>query len=281
MSPPKILLVANTDWYLYNFRLSLARFLRSQEFDIVLISPPGPYVVSLQQAGFRWIEWKVGRQTLAPWAEAAALLQLARLYRREAPVLVHHHTIKPVLYGSLAARLAHVPAVVNSITGRGYVYVGEDRRARLLRRLIGPFYRLAFSLPNCPVIFANVVDRQYFIRHGLLQAEQARLIEGVGVDTERFFPMPEPGGDPVIIFPARMLWNKGAGVLVEAARQLHVSSASSQSKVRVALVGIPDPGNPDSIDEATLRGWEAEGAIEWWGWQDDMSAVYSRCHIVT
>lgn len=280
MIPPKILLVANTDWYLYNFRLSLARFLRSREYDILLISPPGPYVVSLQQAGFRWIEWKVGRQTLAPWAEAAALLHLARLYRREAPALVHHHTIKPVLYGSLAARLAHVPAVVNSITGRGYVYVGEDRKARLLRRLVGPFYRLAFSYPNCAVIFENDVDRQYFIGQGLLQAGQTCLIEGVGVDAERFFPTPEPEGDPVIIFPARMLWNKGAGVLMEAARQMQGGSTPGKPKVRVALVGVPDPGNPDSIDEATLRSWEAEGAIEWWGWQDDMNAVYTRCHIV-
>jgi glycosyltransferase involved in cell wall biosynthesis len=277
----KIILVANTDWYLYNFRLALARFLRNKGFDVVLISPAGRYAPLLQQAGFCWIEWKVGRQTLAPWAECASLLKLARLYQQEKPVLVHQHTIKPVLYGSLAARLAHVQVVINSITGRGYVFVADDRKARLLRRFVGPFYRLAFATPNCAVIFENDVDRQYFVRQGLLRAGQARLIEGVGVDTEQFVPTTEPEGAPVIVLPARMLWDKGVGVLVEAARLLRSSEPSQSDRVRVALVGVPDPGNPASIDEATLRKWEAEGVAEWWGWQEDMSMVYSRCHIVT
>jgi len=78
-----------------------------------------------------------------------------------------------------------------------------------------------------------------------------------------------------------MLWDKGVGVLVDAARLLNESKASAQGKVRVALVGVPDPGNPASIDEATLRGWVAEGVVEWWGWQEDMSTVYARGHIVT
>ena len=281
MIPQKVILVANTDWYLYNFRLALARFLRDQGFEVVLISPSGRYASLLQQAGFRWIEWRVGRQTLTPWAEFTALLQLARLYRQEKPALVHQHTIKPVLYGSLAARLARVPAVVNSITGRGYVFVAEDRKARLLRRVVGPLYRLAFANPHCAVIFENDVDRQYFVRQRLLHAVRARLIEGVGVDIERFTPMPEPAGAPVIVLPARMLWDKGVGVLVDAARLLNEGETPVCGKARVALVGVPDPGNPASIDEATLRGWEAEGVVEWWGWQEDMSTVYPRCHIVT
>jgi len=281
MIPLKVILVANTDWYLYNFRLALARFLRGQGFEVLLLSPSGRYTSLLQQAGFRWIEWRVGRQTLAPWAEFSALLQLARLYRQEKPTLVHQHTIKPVLYGSLAARLAHVPAVVNSITGRGYVFVAEDRKARLLRRVVGPLYRLAFATPHCAVIFENNVDCQYFIRQGLLQAERARLIEGVGVDTERFAPAPEPDGAPVVMLTARMLWDKGVGVLVEAARLLNKSEPPAKGKVRVVLVGNPDPGNPASINEAILRGWEAEGVVEWWGWQEDMSTVYPRGHIVT
>jgi glycosyltransferase involved in cell wall biosynthesis len=277
----KIGLVANTDWYLYNFRLSLARFLRGQGYEVVLISPPGPYALLLQQAGFHWVAWKVGRQTLAPWVEFSALLRLTRLYRREKLTLVHHHTIKPVLYGSMAARLARLPAVVNSITGRGYVFVGNNFKARALRQLIRPMYRLALNLPKCAVIFENDGDRQYFIQEGLLHAGRAWLIEGVGVDIERFAPTPEPEGAPVIVLPARMLWDKGVGVLVEAARRLHDDSSPHASGVRVALVGVPDPGNPGSIDEATLRRWESEGIVEWWGWQEDMGKVYSRCHIVT
>ena len=276
MITPKIILVANTDWYLYNFRLALARFLRSQGFEVVLISPSGRYAPLLQQAGFRWIEWKVGRQTLAPWVELFALLQLARLYRKERPALVHQHTIKPVLYGSLAARLTHVPAVVNSITGRGYVFVGDDRKARLLRGLVRPLYRMAFASPHNKAIFENDEDRQYFIREKLLPSQRAWVVEGVGVDAEHFTPAPEPAGPPIILLPARMLWDKGVGILVEASRLLR-----SEVPARVVLVGVPDPGNPASIREDILRGWEAEGLVEWWGWHEDMRAVYQSCHIVT
>jgi UDP-N-acetylglucosamine:LPS N-acetylglucosamine transferase len=101
----KVLLVANTDWYLFNFRLSLAKFLREKDIEIVLVSPYGRFVLALQEAGFRWVEWDVGRQTLAPWTEIQALFKLGRIFRREKPDLVHNFTVKPVLYGSIAARL--------------------------------------------------------------------------------------------------------------------------------------------------------------------------------
>ena len=117
----KAILVANTEWYLYNFRLALARFLRDQGYEIVLVSPPGKFASLLGEAGFRWLEWRLGRQTLAPWKEVDSILQILSIYRRERPDLVHHFTIKPVLYGSLAARLSHATAIVNSITGLGYV----------------------------------------------------------------------------------------------------------------------------------------------------------------
>lgn len=272
----KILLASNTDWYLYNFRLSLARSLREQGFEVALVSPPGRFASRLEQAGFRWIEWKLGRKTLAPWKEMASLAGLVHLYRQERPDLVHHHTIKPVLYGSVAARMAGIPAVVNSITGRGYVFMRDDRPARLLRWLLRPVYFAALSPRNCGVIFENAADRQYFLDAGLVYAERTWLIQGVGVDPESFAPLPEPEGAPVILLAARMLWDKGVGILVEAARQL-----KSRAAARVVLVGEPDPGNPASIDTLTLQRWVEEGVIEWWGWQEDMHTAYARCHIVT
>jgi hypothetical protein len=88
----KVLLVANTDWYLYNYRLTLARYLRGQGFEIMLCSPQGRYAPAFAEQGFRWIPWKLGRKTLAPWGELGSLLQLLRIYRKEGPGLVHHHT---------------------------------------------------------------------------------------------------------------------------------------------------------------------------------------------
>ena len=273
---PKVILAANTDWYLFNFRLSLARYLREQGLEVVLVSPPGRFTEHLHSSGFRWLPWQVGRQTLAPWTEARAFLALQRIYRQEKPQIVHHFTVKPVLYGSLAARWLHIPAVINSITGLGYVFVSQEGKARLLRVLVTAAYRTAFKHPNQAAIFENEADRQVFTRLGLLPEERTQLIEGVGVDAERFTPAPEPEGTPLVVLSARMLWDKGVGTLVEAARLLQ-----PRLPVRVALVGEPDPGNPANIDESRLRAWSDEGLVEWWGWQTDMPGVYARSTLVT
>ena len=272
----KVILAANTDWYLYNFRLSLANFLKQHSLEVVLVSPPGKYAELLDASGFRWIPWQLGRQTLAPWTEARAFWDLLRIYRKERPHIVHHFTVKPVLYGSLAARLLRIPAVINSITGLGYVFLSQDKKANLLRLPVRAAYRQACKHPNSLAIFENANDRQVFIDHKLIALERTRLIEGVGVDTDRFYPAPEPEGTPVVVFPSRMLWDKGVGTLVEAARILR-----TRIPVRVALVGEPDPGNPATITEAQLQSWVEEALVEWWRWQEDMPAVFGKCTVVT
>ncbi len=269
----KILLVANTDWFLYRYRLSLARYLRRRGFDVALVSPGGNYAPLITAEGFHWLEWPVDRQTSRLPGELAAVLSLWRSFRRERPALVPLHTVKPVLYGSLAARLAGVRGVVRSITGRGYVFLSEDRRARRLRSIVSLLYRL---LPGGATIFENDADRRFFLDRKLVRPSAAHLIEGVGVDTSYYHPLPEPDGTPVVLLASRLLWDKGVGALVEAARLLH-----SRLEVRVALAGEPDEGNPASIPAETLRGWQAEGAVEWWGWQEDMRAAYAACCLVT
>lgn len=272
----KLLLVANTDWYLYRFRLALARFLRGQGLEVVLVSPRGSFAPLIQAAGFRWVEWEVGRQSVNPFGELRALLSLMRIFRREKPALVHLHTIKPVLYGSLAARLTRVPAVVRSITGRGYVFLGQDTQARLLRPLVKGLYRFLLYSGAGAAIFENETDRQYFLDRKLVRPGAAYLIEGVGVDVEYYHLLPEPPGKPVILLAARLLWDKGVGTLVEAARLLH-----DRMDVRVVLVGEPDEGNPARIEVQTLNRWVEEGCVEWWGWQGEMRSVYAACTVVT
>lgn len=273
----RVLLCANTDWYLYNFRLALARFLRQQGLEVILVSPSGAYTAALEADGFQWIHWEVGRKSALPWQELSSLLRLAEIYRQVQPDLVHHHTIKPVLYGSIAARLVGVPRIINSITGRGYIFLGEGRRAQILRLVVSPVYWLALKPSHNTVIFENRVDRDYFIQHRLVAKAQTRLIEGVGVDPERYQPFKEPPGRPVVVLASRMLWDKGVGVFVEAARMLK----AGHPETRFVLTGIPDPGNPSSIPEEVLQDWHHTGIVEWWGWQANMPAVYQQCHIVT
>ncbi|MDD5467925.1 MAG: glycosyltransferase family 4 protein [Anaerolineales bacterium] len=272
----KVILAANTDWYLYNFRLSLARYLQEAGYEAVLVSPAGKYSPEFPKYGLRWVEWVVGRQTMSPWEEVPSFIQLARIYRQEKADLIHHHTIKSVLYGSLTARGLREENVVNSITGRGYVFLGRGARVRLLRNFVKNFYRKALNHPNFAAIFENDADRQYFIDQRFIAPQRTWLIPGVGVDPQRFQPFPEPEGAPVIFLVGRLLWDKGVGVLVEAARILQARKRS----FRVALVGEPDPGNPSSIETNILQAWVKEGIVEWWGWRPDMSTVYPQCHIV-
>ncbi len=271
----KIILVANTDWYLYNFRRSLAEFLRANDNEVILASPHGPFVENIRQAGFRWLEWPVSRKSVGP-GELLAIHRLANLYRQEHPGLVHHFTVKPVLYGSIAARLAEVPRVVNAVTGLGYVFLQNTLKARLIRRVVLMLYRLAFQSSRQAIIFENRYDRQFFEKLRLISPGSSALIEGVGVDTDLFMPSPEPDGVPLAVLPARMLWDKGVGIAAEAARQIK----KENFPLRVALVGPTDPGNPTNIPESTLQAWVEEGIVEWWGFQKDMKAVYRKANIV-
>lgn len=272
----KILLVSNTDWYLYNFRLPLARFLRENGYEVALVSPSGPYSQRLRESGFAWIPWEVGRQSVNPLGELGAIARLTRIYRQEKPDLVHHSTIKPVLYGTLAARLVGVRRILNAITGRGYVFLNDSLKARLLQPPILLLYRLAFSSARVFTIFENDVDRAYFLQKRLARAACTGLIPGVGVDVQRFRPSPEPAGPPVVLYAGRMLWDKGLGVLIEAARLLR----SRGLAFRLVLAGEPDPGNPATLDRAQIEEWAAAGEVEWWGFRADMETVLEQSHLV-
>jgi glycosyltransferase involved in cell wall biosynthesis len=275
-SPAKLLLVANTDWYLYNFRLQLARAACAAGYSVLLVSPPGPYVAELRRLGFEWREWNFDRRSALPWSEWQTLSGLNLILAEEKPELVHFFTIKPVLYGSLLAKWHRNLAVVNSITGLGYLFLQRGIWFRFLQAVIWQLYRLAFSSSRLRVIFENADDLQLFIRQGALKPGQACVIRGVGVDTDYFVPAPHDDDPALIVLPARMLWDKGVGTLVEAAHKMRLAGC----KARVALVGDVDDGNPASISALQLQNWVNEGVVEWWGFQQDMRSVYQQARIV-
>lgn len=272
---PKILLTANTDWYLYNFRISLAEFLRSMGMEVIFVCPSGKFIEEVEARGFRWIQWEVGRQSLNPIKEIISFLNLLKVYRRERPDIIHHHTIKCVLYGSVAGHISGVKAIINSITGLGYIFSSTDLAAITIRPFVKLFYRWILRQPNIKVIFENNTDLEFFIDQKLATREQVTLITGVGVDTGKFSPTPEPDLPVVILMPSRMLWDKGVGIFVDAVRILH-----KNHNVRAVLAGEPDAGNPSNIEPVILEKWQSEGLVEWWGWQADMPQTYSQCHIV-
>jgi glycosyltransferase involved in cell wall biosynthesis len=270
----KVILFANTDWYLYNFRRDLAQALRKRGNEVVLLSPGGDYAARLQALGFQWIEFPLSRRGMNPMAELSSLTRLVRLFGREKPDLVQNFTIKCVLYGTLAARLTGIKAVVNSITGLGYVFLPGGPLKQIMRFFVVTWYRLV--LRRSQVIFENEDDLQTFLHYSFIRPADGHLIPGVGVDMQRFSPTPFPAGQPVVLLAARLLWDKGIGEFVETARQLRRAGVQA----RFALAGRTDPGNPASIPEAQIQKWADEGLVEWWGWIEDMAAMLGKASIV-
>ena len=269
----KVILFANTDWYLYNFRRDLAMALRKRGDEVVLLSPKGEYAGRLIEMGFRWVDFPLSRRGMNPLGELESVYNLHQFYRKEKPALVHHFTVKCVLYGSLAAHLAGVTAIVNSITGLGYLFLPGGLLKNMLRVFIRAWYRLAMR--GTQVIFENAEDQAVFLQNEFIHSENGHLIPGVGVDTHRFVPTPEPEGKPVVLLAARLLWDKGVGEFVEAARRLR----SEGIQARFALAGRTDSGNPASIPGAQIEAWHDEGVIEWWGWSEDMAAILANVNI--
>lgn len=276
----KVILFANTDWYLYNFRRSLALALQASGYDVLLLSPPGEYVPRLRALGLRWQPLQMDRRSINPLRELALLLRLAKVFRRERPDLVHSFTIKCAVYGSLVARLMRVRARINAVAGLGYVFSSNDRKARLLRPIVRALLRLALGGKRARVILQNPDDVALFENSPLINNENVRLIPGSGVDCSRFSPRSSP--DPVtleslrVLLATRLLWEKGVAEYAQAARTLRAEGRM----VRFLLAGNPDPGNPAAVPEATVRAWEVEGVIERLGHVDDMATLYASVDIV-
>jgi len=276
--PTKVVLFANTAWYLYNFRLSLARALVATGHEVLLISPPGEYGLRLRALGFRWIPISMVRRSLNPLVEIALIWRLVRLFRREAPALVHGFTIKCAVYGALAARLAGVAARISSVTGLGYVFTSDEPRARLLRVPLKWILRFALGGSGGRLIVQNTSDLQFFVEGGLASRERTILIPGSGVDCSRFHPTTSdrrPGGLRVLL-ASRLLWDKGIGEYAQAAKAL----TAAGSDIEFILAGEPDPGNPASIAPHVLKAWSSSGALTCLGHVEDMVGLYADVDVV-
>jgi len=277
--PLKVLLFANTEWYLFNFRLALAKAARAQGAEVVLVTPPGPYGEKLRAAGFRWVPVPMVRRSLNPMREAFVLWALWRLYRREKPDIAHHFTIKCVVYGGLAAKGAGTRGVVSAVTGMGYVFSSKGLLARILHPLVRWSLRLAMSGRKSRLIVQNPDDLRAVLA-GLMDASQVRLIAGSGVDTQRYQPRADAlcasGRTASIVFAARLLWDKGLAEFVRAAQALRAEGLN----IQFLVAGEPDAGNPASVPEEQLTAWREEGNVTLLGHVQDMPALMAKADVV-
>lgn len=277
----KLLYVVNIPRFFVTHRMPLALAARAAGYDVHVATATENTPADIQtikEAGFPFHPLPLSQHGTKLLSEVGTLRALYRLYRSLQPDIVHHVTIKPVIYGGIAARAAGVPAVVNMLTGLGYVFVDPGRKAALIRALAKPAYRVALAGDQTRLIFQNPDDRDTFVQHRLIDRARTVVIAGSGVDVSEFTPQPQPSGTPLVLFAGRLLWQKGIGAFVEAARALRGRAGSAPA--RFVIVGYPEPSSPYAVPPDTLDDWAAEGVIEWWGKRTDMPNIFAQSSIV-
>lgn len=235
----------------------------------------GDSVPRIQSYGLTHHVVPMTRSGKNPLTELRTMLALYGLFRRVRPDVVHLVTIKPVLYGGVAARLARVPGMVSAISGLGFVFVARGARAAFVRAIVTVLYRVALGHPNSRIVFQNQSDRDVLRGLGAVRDRQVVMIRGSGVDLSEFAVTPEPAPPVVALMVARLLRDKGVMEYVEAARLLRQQNV----EVRMLLAGGVDPGNPASVTEADVRAWRDEGIIEPLGERSDIASLYAAAHI--
>ena len=275
----KVLLVANTSWYLYNFRLPLARYLRDNGYEVVFVAPQDAYTQQLQAEQFRFVDLGLHRKSINPFRELLTLLRFCQIYQAERPSVCHHFTIKCVLYGTIAAKLTGVKAVVNAITGLGHAFIGNGWLHRAVRPALRFVYRKILTARRVQVVFQNGDDFQEFRERKMVVPEKVTIIRGSGINLHRFAP--RPGGvdsqpSPMVLLASRLIREKGVVEFVEAARWLR----SQGIEARFCLAGEIDSGNPSAISQSMLDEWCQEGVVDYLGHIDRMEELLQVASLV-
>lgn len=273
---PKLLYVVNIPRFFLSHRLALALAAQGRGYEVHVATSVGDKAsvgaIIDQQLLLHPIP--ISQHGMNPLAELWTINALRQLYSKLKPDLVHHISIKPVLYGGIAARLTGRRSIVHAMSGLGYVFVSAERRATLLRHMTGPLFRAVTAGAGTRMIFQNPDDRHFFLKSGMVSSEKTVLIRGSGVDETVFTSQAETIDDqPVVLFAGRLLWQKGIGAFVEVSRRL-------RGKARFCVVGYEEATSPLNVSASQLRSWADEGLIEWLGKRDDMPQVYAESNIV-
>ncbi|MDE2167533.1 MAG: glycosyltransferase family 4 protein [Alphaproteobacteria bacterium] len=273
---PKLIFLVTEDWYFWSHRLPMARAARDCGFDVAVATRVTAHGDAIRAAGFALhpLRWK--RRAIGPMASLAAIWEIARLYRRERPLAVHHVSFKAAVLGGIAARLARVALVVSMANGMGYIGASGDWRARGLRRLARFVFPWTLFAGHGRVIVQNDADRRALAALCPKQAARIVLIPGSGVDLAHFAPLPEPPAPPVTVaYAGRMIAIKGVATLVAAQQRVRAQGID----LNLVLAGDTDDENPSAIDRDTLARWAKQPGVAWLGRRDDIRTVWRDAHI--
>lgn len=290
--PVKLLYFIGVDWFFYSHFLDRAIAAKEAGYDVVVLTGVTRDDDLLAKHGIKLIGIPFARRSIHPIRIMRNLRDVIRVYRAEKPDIVHQIALKPILVGSLAARIVGVERVINAVVGLGYAFSSQTLSARAVRFWMALFFKAIFKASRAKTVFENGDDRTFFLEQGWVRKQDAVLIRGAGVDTERFKPslrslyaslQNQVGGNgdaaelPIVMLLSRMLWDKGVGEFVEAARWLRRKHGDTYA--RFVLVGNPDNDNRGSISFEQMLEWGQEGVIEWWGFRPDVENVLGQASI--
>lgn len=273
MNRRRLFFFVTEDWYFCSHRLQLAVAAQAAGYDVTVVTRVRAHGDVIREAGLGLIPFENARSSLNPLTAILTLARLVRLYRRERPDIVHHVALKPILYGTIAARIAGTSHVINALAGMGWLFSSSKGLAPWLRPVVQ--FWLSRSLSSGIALVQHSEDAELLVQSGV-PSSNIRVIRGSGVDLQHFCPHTEIGGPPVVVLPARLLWDKGVGEFVEAARLLRERGVVA----RYVLAGEPDELNPAAIPSDQVAAWASDGVIEHLGWVDDMQGLLRKCHVV-
>lgn len=272
----RLLFVVNVDWFFLSHRLPIALAALKQGYEVHIATGLTDKLGELQKHGLLVHPLALDRSSTGIGNASRTVLDLWRVFRAVRPDVVHLVTIKPVLLGGLVARWSRVPALVSAVSGLGYVFIASGLKAHVRRSLVGRVYAWSLGHRNQVVIFQNPDDCDTLMAAAGLPASKVAMIRGSGVSLSQFAATHVPFGVPVVLFPARLLADKGIFEFVGAASLLRAKGVSA----RFVLAGLVDGANPTSVSQAQLNAWAAEGVVENWGYRADMPQVLASASVV-
>lgn len=271
----KIFMVVNVDWFFLSHRKDVALCAKKAGYDVTIVTNDTGKLSIIYKLGLKTVNLPMSRSGMNLFQELNTLWFLFRLYRREKPDIVHHVGLKTILWGTLAAKWAHVKGVVNAVSGLG-IFFSEENKS-LVSRLLPKVLRYSHNQKNIAVIFQNDEDKELFLKNDIIKPNQAKYIKGSGVDLKQFCYTPEPStGKLKVLLTARMIEEKGIFILTQAAEKLR---DKYQDKVEFLLCGGLDD-NPKAIKKEELDAACDGTYIKWLGYRTDVLELLKNCHIV-
>ncbi|MBT4668330.1 MAG: glycosyltransferase family 4 protein [Candidatus Ruthia sp.] len=273
----KLIIVVNELWFFLSHRLPIALAARDAGYEVHIAAhlSTSAEIEQLNREHLQFHPISFHRSSLNPWQEFKTLKELNKLYKQIQPDIVHHVTIKPVLYGTLAARWVGDIKILNAISGLGYLFIAQGWKSFIRKKILLWGYRVILNSKKVWILFQNPDDQILFSQHKIIYPKHTAIIKGSGVDLNQFITSPIPKGKVKIILVARMLWDKGIREFAQAATILKEQGED----VDFILVGSVDAGNPKSIPTQQLEQWHKSGVLNWLGERKDIAQLLAESHI--